>query len=51
MAEFDESKHPRKKDGKFTTKGNNESKQKREKELEKKYNQEGLIVAKDKKSI
>ena len=38
MEEFKESEHPRKKDGKFTTKGNGEHKQNREKELEDKYN-------------
>lgn len=35
MAEFDERKHPRKKDGKFAPKGNGEN---RVKELESKYN-------------
>ena len=35
MAEFDERKHPRKKDGKFAPKGNGES---RQSELERKYN-------------
>ena len=35
MAEFDERKHPRKKDGRFAPKGNGEN---RVKELERKYN-------------
>ena len=37
MVEFKESKHPRNKDGKFTTKGNGENKQNREKELLNKF--------------
>ena len=37
MAEFKESEHPRSKDGKFTTKGNGENKQNREKELLNKF--------------
>ena len=35
ISKFDESKHPRKKDGKFAPKGNSEQ---RTKELERKYN-------------
>lgn len=40
MAEFDESKHPRKKDGKFAPKGKSEQ---RLKELEHKYNDNLLL--------
>ena len=41
MAEFDERKHPRKKDGKFAPKGNGES---RKAELERKYNDDLPLI-------
>lgn len=38
ISKFDESKHPRKKDGKFAPKGKGENKHDRQKELENKFN-------------